>query len=225
MREHLIGIGLFFGRVLLVTIVGATILVGLVFGFDNTTVSRALPEIFLLMIAVPLVVTATYQVIIHDVELSCMSGMMVGMTTGMISGFLLGYIVGATNGLFMGSVVGIFVGGAIGIITGRCCGIMGVLEGAMAGLMAGTMGPMLSVMLINDHYRAFTWFFFAVCATILAMLSVMVEREFKAMGRKPTRHILRGSERSALLGSVIITTLLISVIILAPRGPLTILGI
>lgn len=225
MRTNLIGIILFFVRVFLVTIAGAALIIGLIFGFGNTTVIKIIPEIGLAMLSVALITTAVYQVLVHETEMACMSGMMVGMTTGMLSGFLLGYLAGATNGLFVGSLVGVVTGAAIGAAAGRCCGIMGIMEGVMAGLMAGTMGPMLSVMLLVDKYRAFTWVFVGACAIIFAMLSVMVEREFRAMGKPATHTLLSKSARMAELGSVTVTVLIVLIMVLAPRGPLTVLSL
>lgn len=225
MREHIIGLGLFAFRVLVVTIVGVALLIGLVFGFNNPTINRIIPEIIWLIVAAVMSAVAIYQVLVHETELACMSGMMIGMTTGMLTGFLFGYLVGATTGMFVGSVVGVAVGSALGAAAGRCCGIMGIMEGLMAGLMSGTMGAMIAVMLMSDHYRAFTWLFVGFCLFLFGALSIMVEREFKQMGRPPTLKLIRAHERTVMLSTVLFVVLIILIMVWAPRGPITVFSL
>lgn len=222
MYKHLRSTALFTLRIAAMTAIGSALLGGLAVGFDNQTVMKLLPEIIYLIISVSVIAVAAHQVLVYQSELPCMSGMMIGMTTGMLSGFLIGYLIGATNGMFVGSVVGVLVGAGMGALTGRCCGLMGVIEGLMAGLMAGTMGAMLAVMLLVDQYRLFTAFFVTVCVVIFGVLSVMVEREFTALGKPAAASLIRTNERILALSTVVFTTLMIIVMVYAPRGPLTI---
>lgn len=222
MHKHLTSVAFFTLRVAVVTAMGAALLGGLAIGFDNQTAIKLLPEIIYLILSVSVIAVAAHQVLVYQSELPCMSGMMIGMTTGMLSGFLIGYLMGATNGMFVGSLIGVLAGASIGALTGRCCGLMGVMEGLMAGLMAGTMGAMLAVMLLVDQYRLFTAFFVAVCIVIFGALSVMVEREFTALGKPAAASLLRTNERLLILSTIVFTTLMILIMVYAPRGPLTV---
>jgi|SRR3989344_2306976 len=140
--------------------------------------------IFFTILAVVGNTTAIYHLKSYRNAVTCMTGMMIGMTIGMISGLTFGYLVGATNGMFIGAVYGMIVGISTGIWCGKCCGIMGLMEGAMAGLMGGTMGAMLSVMLLADNIMIFTPIFIIACLGILYGLGYLVYNEHKDSDEK-----------------------------------------
>lgn len=224
MKKNLFQFGLLVLRVWLAAAATSTLVLFLfVSGVQKNNAIALIPEIVGVTIMVALLTTATYFVLVQRTELACMTGMMVGMTLGMIAGFTIGYLVGATNGMFVGSVVGVMVGMFVGARAGRCCGIMGVMEGMMAGLMAGTMGPMLSVMLIADHLRAFTILFLLAAAAIIFALVELVTREFSAMGRSSSHGLIRGEQGAIMLVAASASILLSLFMVLGPRGPITIL--
>lgn len=153
----------------------------------------------------------------HQREFSCMHGMMIGMTIGMVAGFLFGAIIGATNGMFMGSAFGMAAGMLTGAYCGKCCGIMGVMEGLMAGLMGGTMGAMLTVMMINDNLLPFMLLLVASCLAILATLTYMLYEV-----RQDKKNWQLVSLGKFFLSSLVLAVLTIAVILLGPRGPITV---
>ncbi len=122
-------------------------------------------HVFYLMIGL-VAISATMWHLKAYQNVSCQTGMMVGMTVGMLTGFLVGMIVGISNGMFVGSVAGLLLGVLVGSWAGKCCGIMGVLEGQMAGFMAGPMGAMTTIMMVSDNY---VWFI-----PIALLFSVMI---------------------------------------------------
>src|SRR3989344_1136267 len=88
---------------------------------------KYLAYVIYMILAVIANATAIYHLKAYRNAVTCMTGMMIGMTIGMITGLTLGYLIGATNGMFMGSVVGVIAGALAGVWTGKCCGIMGVM--------------------------------------------------------------------------------------------------
>ena len=135
--------------------------------------------IFFAILAVVSNATAIYHLKSYRNAVTCMTGMMIGMTIGMISGLTLGYLVGATNGMFVGALYGMIIGISSGIWCGSCCGIMGIMEGAIAGLMGGLMGAMTSFMLYNDHLFVSMIIVFLVSTVIMALLNYLVFKEMK----------------------------------------------
>lgn len=174
------------------------------------------PIIFLVLLSSVLILFSYSHLLCYAKNLSCMNGMMAGMTIGMISGFLVGLLIGATNGMFIGSVVGILIGSFLGVNIGKCCGIMGALEGIMAGIMAGVMGAMTSIMLLNDNLVPFLYIFFGLCAIVLAGLSYMMYREGGAIEKQ--KHTFSDFFIRSTIFSIILTVF----ILFGPRGPLTI---
>ncbi|MBI5046256.1 hypothetical protein HZC07_00805 [Candidatus Micrarchaeota archaeon] len=174
-----------------------------------------LPLFILAVLSSVITVFSYYHMLSYRKNLSCMNGMMIGMTLGMISGFLVGGIIGATNGMFVGSVAGIFVGAVFGVNVGKCCGIMGALEGLMAALMAGVMGAMTSVMLIRDNLVLFLYILFGISSVILGGLSYMMYRESEG---EPTQTKVNFGD--FLIEAILLAGFIIAIVLYGPRGTL-----
>lgn len=110
-------------------------------------------------------------------QVTCMVGMMTGMTFGMQTGMMLGTIFGATNGLFPGGMIGMLSAVGIGYYNGKCCGIMGAMEGMMAGVMGGVMGAMIGTMFAVDNILWFMPAFMLINLAIMWGLSYMLFEE------------------------------------------------
>lgn len=154
-------------------------------------------------------------------NVSCQTGMMIGMTTGMLSGFLVGMIVAATNGMLVGSVAGLLVGIFIGSWAGKCCGIMGVLEGQMAGFMAGPMGAMTTIMLLVDHYE---WFIPLALVFEVIMLAGLVFMVYKENNGQQLNIVKRTAKEDWLVFIVVTFAfwlVLVLVMVYGPKGLLT----
>jgi cation transport ATPase len=125
----------------------------------------------------------------YKAKITCMTGMMIGMTFGMQTGMMIGAVVGATNGFFVGSMTGMLLGTFVGWLTGKSCGVMGIMEGMMAGLMGGTMGPMITSMMLYDRVSIFMPFYMTINLLIIFGLSYMFYEEVveksEGLERKP----------------------------------------
>ena len=183
--------------------------------FDNPVAAGSL-----LLFAIVTGVMSVYSISHMDTYrkgMTCANGMMVGMTTGMASGYMVGAILGATNGMFVGSVAGTAVGIAIGFAVGRYSGIMGAMEGIMAGLMSGTMGAMTTFMMLNDHMLEFLYILAAICMVTVGGLSYMMYRE---AGPAP-RAGFRGGFARFLVLSGALNALIVIIMLIGPKGPIT----
>lgn len=167
-------------KIMLMTLVALAVLGWMLFMFFSRLYPRFVEHYGLLLAylgAGLVVISATIWHLKAYRNVSCQTGMMVGMTVGMLSGFWVGLIVGATNGMFVGSVAGLAVGVFVGSWCGKCSGVMGILEGQMAGFMAGPMGAMTSVMMIADNFLWFIPIALVVIAAILFGLMFMLFKE------------------------------------------------
>ncbi|MBR9700439.1 hypothetical protein GOV11_01075 [Candidatus Woesearchaeota archaeon] len=120
---------------------------------------------------------AVWHFLAYRTTVTCMTGMMIGMTIGMQTGMLVGAVLGVTNGFFWGAMVGMLSGSIIGAWTGNCCGIMGIMEGLMSGIMGGTMGAMITVMMVFDHIHWFMPVYVFLNLLILVGFSYMLFEE------------------------------------------------
>lgn len=174
--------------------------------------------LFYLVLSVSLSGCALWHLRAYEKNVTCETGMMVGMTIGMLTGFLMGAIVGATNGMFIGSAYGLFVGMAIGAYSGRCCGIMGVMEGLMAGFMGGLMGAMTTFMLLNENVLLFFPIIFGASAIIFMGLTYLIYKNYlQIMGQNPAQ--LKSYDFSFYLTFVFLLTIITSwIIVYGPRS-------
>ncbi len=163
-----------------------------------------------------------WHVFAYRAKVTCMTGMMIGMTVAMQTGMMVGAVLGATNGFFVGAMTGMLVGTFVGVVAGRCCGVMGVMEGMMAGVMGGTMGPMISVMMLADHLLWFMPFYMAINLAIVLGLSYMLYEEVvegKQVVRKPLDFL------TFVSACVIATAIIIAIMLYGPKSPLVSFGL
>jgi hypothetical protein len=197
--------------------IGALILIILLYGASYYFLLKdfAYVPILILMSVTAIITVFANEHIRHYTSLTCMEGMMIGMTIGMMVGFMNGAIVGATNGMFVGSLFGMLSGAMLGFQAGRTVGIMGSMEGVMAGIMAGPMGAMTSVMMINDHLVEFLFILFGLCIIVFGGMSYMLNREAGPIEKEK----FNSNFYRFCISATLIAIIFLGLMMYGPKGP------